>query len=132
MFVRALVLPLAVQLIASSPSGVPYLNVQPSCNGAASAGSLLTGQDAVQACLNSEQRTREKLEQTWSSFSAADRSYCIASMGGFEPTYTELATCLEMQRDVRNIRNNPSAMQPSASSPSPAPKRPMPRPGVMH
>ena len=37
---------------------------------------------------------------------AADRSFCqrLATTGGTSPTYTELLTCLELQRDARNLR----------------------------
>jgi hypothetical protein len=43
----------------------------------------------------------------WSTFSAEDKRHCTAEtrMGG-ESSYTEMVTCLEMARDVRNLRND--------------------------
>ena len=42
-----------------------------------------------------KKETREKLAVDWSSYPAADRTNCIESIKWFEPTYTELAACLE-------------------------------------
>ena len=33
-----------------------------------------------------------------------DRANCVKAVKGFEPTYTELLTCLEMARDVKKIK----------------------------
>jgi hypothetical protein len=52
-----------------------------------------------------EREAREQLVKQWSQFSAADRAYCqeLHKVGG-DTTYTELLTCLELQRDARNLR----------------------------
>jgi hypothetical protein len=51
-----------------------------------------------------EQLTREELNKNWSTFPAIDRIACVESLT-FSPTYTELVTCLEMRRNVRNSRD---------------------------
>jgi hypothetical protein len=102
MLVPLLAVPLTVLLVAAS-DGVPRLNVTPSCKGAAEAGYIARTEDRLKSCLESEQRTRDELVKTWSAFPATDRTYCVSSIRGFEPTYTELATCLEMKRDARKI-----------------------------
>jgi len=51
-----------------------------------------------------EQLTREELNKNWSTFPAIDRIACVESLT-FSPTYTELVTCLEMRRDVKNSRD---------------------------
>ena len=56
----------------------------------------------MESCLASEQRTREELNKNWSTFPAADRTSCVKSLT-FSPTYTELVSCLEMRRDVKNV-----------------------------
>jgi hypothetical protein len=53
------------------------------------------------ARLSLEQRTREQLNKNWSTFPAADRIKCVKTQT-FSPTYSELATCLEMKRDIVN------------------------------
>ena len=102
MFVRILALPLVVQLAAAT-DGVPKYDVTPSCEGAARANYMTEGNDRLQSCIASENNTRDVLAKNWSSFPADDRTSCMASMS-FGPTYTELATCLEMKRDLRNMR----------------------------
>jgi len=103
MFVRLLTLPLAVQLVAAD-STIPNFDVKPSCEGAARANYMTQGNDRLQTCIASEHNTRDQLAKNWSSYPAADRSNCIAAMHNFNPTYTELAVCLEMKRDLRNTK----------------------------
>ena len=103
MFVPWFALPLAAQLIAVADS-VPKLDVTPSCRGAAKAGYISTTEDRLKSCIDSELRTRDQLEKQWPTFPASDRTDCFDSIKGFQPTYTELATCLEMKRDLRNVK----------------------------
>jgi len=103
MLVRLLALPLAVHLVAAS-GGVPKFDVRPSCEGAARANYMAQGDERLQSCIASEHSTRDQLAKDWPSFPAADRTSCIAAMHGFNPTYTELATCLEMKRELRNAK----------------------------
>lgn len=83
-------------------NSVPSWDVTASCRGAASAGYSDTPSGRLESCLASEQRTREELNKNWSTFRAADRTSCVKSLT-FSPTYTELVTCLEMRRDVKNV-----------------------------
>jgi hypothetical protein len=98
MLIPFLAIPLAASFIAVADN-VPTLDVGPSCRGAAAAGYINPSRDRVKTCLDSEQHTRDDLAKNWTMFPATDRADCIASIIGFEPTYTELATCLEMKRD---------------------------------
>jgi hypothetical protein len=103
MFVPLLAVPLALQLIAAT-NGVPKLDVTASCKGAANAGYIATTQDRLQRCIDSEHRTRDQLGKDWPSFPASSRGFCLSSIARFAPTYTELATCLEMKRDLANTK----------------------------
>jgi hypothetical protein len=103
MFVPLFALPVALQLVAIS-DGVPKLNVTPSCRGAAQSGFIATTGDRLKTCIDTEQRTREQLAKDWAKFPAGDRAFCVSSIAGFEPTYSELATCLEMKRDLKNSK----------------------------
>jgi hypothetical protein len=58
----------------------------------------------MQTCIESEHKHRDQLIKDWSTFSAADRSKCVTAVKAYAPTYTELITCLEMERDVRQLR----------------------------
>ena len=86
-------------LVADS---VPTFNVEPFCRAVASRAAPAGDRDI---CLAEEREARDQLVQQWSRFDPADRIYCerLATTGG-DPTYTELLTCLELQRDARNLR----------------------------
>ena len=99
MIVPLLALPITLQMAVAD--AVPKWDVTASCRGGA-AGYADQVNDRVKSCLATEQRAREKLESDWSTFPAADQIRCVASIKSFEPTYTELTTCLEMYRDVKS------------------------------
>jgi len=82
---------------------VPHLDVMPSCR--ASADGILGVKQDVETCVKSENEARDQVVKQWNQFSAADRSGCanLTTMGGTGGTYTELLTCLEMKRDVRQL-----------------------------
>ncbi len=88
--------------LRSSAVSLPIWNVTPSCRGAADAGYVAQTTDQLQNCVNHEQRTREQLERVWATYPPLDRNQCIQSIKWFEPTYSELATCLEMRTQTRN------------------------------
>jgi len=94
---------------APASSGVPDWDVTTSCRGAAEAGFTQDTSANLKRCLDSEQRTREQLTKDWSTFPAADRVKCVKTQT-FSPTYSELATCLEMSRDLRNDAKPADAM----------------------
>ena len=86
---------------AAVADSVPSWDVTASCRGAAQAGYMQDTDANLKRCLDSEQRTREQLNKNWPTFPAADRIKCVKSQT-FSPTYPELATCLEMKRDLAN------------------------------
>ena len=98
MIVPFFTLPLAAHLIISVADSVPTLDVTASCRAAAAAAKTT---DRMQSCLNSEQKAHDQLVKDWSGFSSVDRANCVKALMVFEPTYTELLTCLEMARDVK-------------------------------
>src|SRR5215468_11456592 len=87
---------------------IPTLDVNPVCRGIASQSSLEAGlqQPKFDQCVQSEQTTREQLKKEWSTFSASDKTHCVAlAKTGGESSYTELITCMEMARDVRKLHS---------------------------
>ncbi|MGB6351002.1 MAG: hypothetical protein WBG10_13340 [Pseudolabrys sp.] len=95
---------------AAVADSVPSWDVTGSCRGAAEAGYMQDSKVNLQRCLDSEQRTREQLNKNWATFPAADRVKCVKTQT-FSQTYSELATCLEMQRDLE------SGAKPAAAVP---------------
>ena len=96
-----LMVPLALLLMAGSSGGVPTFDVRPSCRAAAMVD--VTTKDAMQSCMADEQDAHDKLVSEWPKFNAADRATCLGAMMDFEPTYTELLTCLEMGDEASGI-----------------------------
>ena len=102
----------AALLMTPMPSAqsddVPPLSVEQLCRGIARhalSPSERGGPDlSLDQCIKGEQAIRELLAKEWSSFSPADKASCIgeATTSG-ESSYTDLLTCLEMARDVRNL-----------------------------
>ena len=108
MFIPHLAMPIAVYVTVAD--GLPNWDVTASCRGAASSGYVEQSTERLKSCLASEQKTRDKLAGEWSSFTAADRIKCVESIKWFEPTYTELAACLDMARDVKSVgSDNPAS-----------------------
>jgi hypothetical protein len=103
---------LMMPILPADADEVPVLNVEPLCRGivSQSAAPLEAGTQSVtlQQCLDAEQTDRETTKKEWSTFSASDKSHCVAEakMGG-ESSYTDLLTCLEMSRDVRKLKTKP-------------------------
>ena len=79
---------------------VPRFNIEPSCKGGLDSPGL---NERYGRCISEENGARQKLESTWSNWPSADRAQCsdTARMGA--PSYVELLTCLEMQKDAREL-----------------------------
>lgn len=129
---------LGVQLMMPIADSVPDLNVEQVCDGIAKQGGVTFRDPAIaqekKNCIDSEQLIRAELAKQWSSFSPADKTSCVneSRMGG-ESSYTELLTCLEMARDVRNMRieaEGKSKAAAPAPAPTPAPPGAAATPGV--
>src|SRR5262245_26917435 len=86
----------------TAADGVPNWDVSSSGRAAAKVAYAEHASEREKSCMESENKTRDKLAADWATFPAADRARCIGSVKWFSPTYTELATCLEMQGYLRN------------------------------
>ncbi len=93
---------MTASLALAAVDAVPNFNVEPSCQAAARQAS---SPDYVTVCRNSELRARDQVQQQWPQVNATDKAQCVpaAAVGG-TPTYTELLTCLEMARDLRQMQ----------------------------
>ena len=91
-------------LVLAAAAVLPRYNVEPSCRSAAQrAGDA----SYVAICLRKEQEARQQIERQWREFTAGDKTQCVPRSRVFERgTYTELLTCLELARALRDIRAN--------------------------
>jgi hypothetical protein len=84
--------------------GPPVLQVGPSC-AAAGRGAVVLGRNK-ESCLADETAALNTLKQNWYKYAASDKTLCIGmeSTGG-PASYVELLSCLEINRDAREIQN---------------------------
>ena len=91
------------RIVGERGSPVPAFDTKETCQETEVA-AVIPGRN-LETCINSEEATRDQLKKSWSQFPAADRAQCVsASKIGGLPSYVELLTCLEMARDVEQIR----------------------------
>jgi hypothetical protein len=98
-------LPLGAPLLAPLlvlATDIPTFNVEPHCRAVAEISGFAQDRDV---CLRQEQAARQQLGVEWARFTPAGKSHCLRlSTLGNDPTYTELLTCLELDRDARELR----------------------------
>ena len=83
--------------------GVPNFSVEASCRAAAQ---QAASADYVTVYRKSEQRAHDEIARQWPQSTTADKAQCVpAATAGGNPTYTELLTCLEMARDIRQLHD---------------------------
>jgi hypothetical protein len=112
-FVATVLAALCLSGLPARSDDIPTLDVNPVCHGIAMQGELEEGlqQTSFQQCVQSEQATRDQLKKEWSTFSASDKSHCVAlAKTGGEASYTELITCVEMARDVRKLHSDANSL----------------------
>jgi hypothetical protein len=100
---------------AASASALPSIDIQKACRAAAD-GSLGGNVEAFDSCISDEQEAREKLAKGWTTFSARDKARCVLP-AEYLPNYTEWLVCLEMERDLRKIRQQQAEEQTGGTSP---------------
>ena len=103
-----MILPIVVALFGShfvltALDKIPHFDIDATCRVAAVADAEVLGQGGTQGCKDDEQNALAQLEKQWNQFPSSDRRQCqqLASETD-EPSYVELLTCLEMQRDAGN------------------------------
>ena len=91
---------LGSHLLAVADS-VPVFDLTKSCQAIEA---VFAGRNS-DTCVQSEEAARDQLKKNWGEFSAKDKAQCVATakIGGI-PSYTEVITCLEMNRDLQKLR----------------------------
>jgi hypothetical protein len=99
------------QATRAALAAIPVIDVKKTCATAAGVAGAKPTQESASGCIQSEEAAREQIAKQWAQFTAADRSRCI-NPKVYLPSYVEWLTCLEMERDVRNLRREPSPASP--------------------
>jgi hypothetical protein len=106
-------------LIAAVAGGVPNIDLQKVCHDSESAmvGLGDNPTSSFDSCMSDEQAAREQLLKDWASYSASDKSHCIHP-ADYLPSYVEWLTCVEMEGNVRQIRQGRSVITGPGSATS--------------
>jgi hypothetical protein len=97
-------LTLAAHLTVAVVDNFPKFDVMQSCRGAEAAASAATAKVTMERCLAVEQSAHDRLVKEWQNFGPVDRAKCISGIAFYAPTYTEVLTCLEFARELRNLK----------------------------
>jgi hypothetical protein len=91
----------------SASAQVPTIDIKATCQAAASVMVNLMGgsttQNDVEICMETENKAREQINKEWSTFRPSDRQGCVQA-DIYLPSYVEWLTCFEMNKVVREAR----------------------------
>jgi hypothetical protein len=94
-------------LAETAQAQVPTINIRETCQAAAGVMVNLMGgstaKNDVEICLEGENKARQQMIKDWSTFQPSDRAGCIQTRG-YLPSYVEWLTCFEMNKSVRDAR----------------------------
>jgi hypothetical protein len=111
---------LASQLVLVAADKAPAFNVEPTCRA-----TVTDGLETLKSCENDEEAAQQQLVKQWGQFATSDRAMCTDLVTGYDPSYVELLSCLEMMRDAKTPSRGQEATLPStppqASTIAPAP-----------
>lgn len=110
---------------ALAKGGPPNINIDRSCQASATAlGSIYGGgtQDAVGVCKMDEQGARDQLAKDWDSYPALAKSRCVQT-SEYLPSYVEWLACIEMTRDVIQLRKQELASAPESDNAASRPSK---------
>ena len=108
----------SVLMVADAP---PKFNVEPGCKEAVALDQSIDTDPGVsqnyQSCMNDEASAHEELVQSWSKYSAAEKTRCVGQteVGGM-PSYVEVLECLLVTVNV----GNPGSADGKCRQPGPA------------
>jgi hypothetical protein len=98
---------------------VPTIDIRETCRAAAGAMVNLMGgtssQNDVDICLESENKAQQQMIKDWSTFEPSDRAGCIQP-NVYLPSYIEWLTCFDMNKVVRQARQQGQAMKSLTSA----------------
>jgi hypothetical protein len=89
---------------AAHAGGLPSVDIERMCR--ASAEAPFADNTAIfDICLGDEQAAHEQLARDWAILSAADKARCVLP-AEYLPSYVEWLTCLEMEAQLRRMRES--------------------------
>ena len=114
---------LGTQVLLVAANDLPRINAEATCRASEKELLNLFGDKSMatyDSCMKSENDSLELIKKDWGSFTATDRQHCIQPKS-YMPSYVEWLTCLEMERQVRDLRTKED--QANRSQNTRAPRR---------
>ena len=110
-------------LVVALAASFPNIDIHNACHKAEVTAVPERRASVVEGCIREEEKARSVLSQTWAGFSSSARQSCSEANGGFQHSYVELLTCLQVQsgsnldadllsKPLRGIPTAPSAAKP--------------------
>jgi len=113
----AIIILSAISPSVAKDSGPPSIDIEKTCRQSSSALTDLTGtdnKDTLSTCMNDEQTAREQLVKNWATYPTLAKAQCVQPKE-YLPGYVEWQACLDMTRDVINLRKEQAAPQTTGS-----------------
>ena len=106
-------------------SGPPTIDIQKTCRESSTALLGLTDdpKQDLDSCISDEQAAREQLTKDWATYPALAKTLCIQPKE-YLPGYVEWQSCIEMTRDVIQLRKDQAASAPADSTSGQSSSRP--------
>ncbi len=84
-------------LVVALAASLPNIDIHNACHKAEVTAIPEKRASVVESCIREEEKARGILSQTWTGFSSGARQSCSEANGGFQYSYVELLTCLQVQ-----------------------------------
>jgi hypothetical protein len=106
-------------LVAVLAASFPSIDIHKACHKAEVTALPDKRESVVEECVREEEKARGVLSQKWAEFSLSSRQSCTEANGGFQYSYVELLTCIQVQSGVNldaDLLRQPLGALPAAPS----------------
>jgi hypothetical protein len=106
-------------LVVVLAASFPNIDIHRACHNAEVAAIPDKRESVVEECVREEEKAKGILSQKWAEFSLSARQSCTEANGGFQYSYMELLTCLQVQSGVNldaDLLRQPLGAIPAAPS----------------
>jgi hypothetical protein len=97
--------------------GPPTVDIERTCRESATALGSGNAKEAVDVCVMDEQAARDELVKDWGKYPALAKAQCVQTKE-YLPGYVEWLACVEMTRDVTQLRKQAVASTPRSANAS--------------
>jgi hypothetical protein len=87
-------------LVLALAASFPNIDIPNACHKAEVTALPEKRASVVESCLHEEEKARGILSKKWAEFSSSARQSCSEANGGFQYSYVELLTCLQVQSGI--------------------------------